>query len=1351
MIGSQLGAKRSNFVQSTVHRFIVISVVSILMGSSMGPLIAAPTEDTGRVSSSRNRAQDLPIIIDSDTELKDLALLEGWPGNGSSERPFTIEGMTIEGEGVGYCIYLGNVSAHVLIRGNTLMNATGVPGPFKWSCISLNNVSNGRVEENEILGSGSYGVHALGSSVNISRNNISHVAVGVLLERSEGRVVDNKLENISDTGIRILECESTTIRANTVIGFDSYPKGIMGYKSHNNRIEANLVSNVGTGIHLYISHHNFIWKNNISAFYDGIYLSRSDKSQVIENVVTAQKSDIMIWESEYGIFIRNELGQGGFGLDGTMYSRIEFDTHRISSSNTYCGNPVLFMANKTMKTVDAPYGQIILVNSTDIKIEDIVFPRRFGGIMAAWSERVILKNVTMKVEDPCDVTLIRCKEFEFLDSSFERAHFDVDGTQYTKVIDNEILNGSLQFHSPRFMVTGNHITTLSTYGIYSRWSGFCRIEDNIIEVMEPSQNPDDLSYSIIIDYSKYAVVNNNTLLGAPMRFEGSGLDHWNTHEFDDNNTFNGVPIRYFKNRTGVTVTEDLGQLFLANCQDFHVSNQTMDGGAYAISSGFSSRGTITRSRLTNGMYHYLNLQGCDNVSVTRNIFQGGHSRVYIYFCQDVDIENNYFQGISHGPLTLHRSYRVSVTGNGFLDIINTNSALFINTVSPSESLLTSNHFENCSNWAVHVIGTGTTAHHNFFVDCRLDDSGEPRDSQVYTSYPENEWDDGTEGNYWSDYIFWNPRATNDGITWNKPYVISSENRVQDDHPLIEFKDTVPPIAYAGSNITMAAGTPLELNGSGSIDNVGITSFRWTIGTVEKNGMKTSHTFDELGIVPVTLWVEDAAGLWDEVAITVRVIDGEPPVAKAGNDITVDQGTSVELNATNSTDNDAIKTYVWTLEYGGTTITRTRKVSSFRFDTPGEYLVTLTVTDRQGNTDNDTLVVRVLDTIPPMADAGPDIEIDEGGEAVLDGTNSSDNDRIVEHLWTMFVGNRVYQWMGPTARFSIPWSGHYEATLRVTDAYGNWDEDKCLITVNDTTSPTAHAGEDFTVNQGVIATFDSSGSSDNVAIRDWIWEFYVEGKGVELDGPYPSYVFEVVGTYIVTLVVRDGAGLWDEDDMMVTVLDTSNPVAALGVDTEFDQGETVELDGTFSTDNVEVTKWTWQIVHDKGEGTAEGAQTTYKFDFAGFYNVTLTVEDDRGNADTKSIIVRAIDTQPPTAVVPENPVRTKAGIRTLLDGSGSHDNVGVVEWNWVIQYRKRTYDLEGEKVEFKFDKGGRATITLTVKDAQGLGHHTSIDVIIEEADTEEDTGLNRMAIGAIITVIVAAVLLVLKLRLRGRET
>jgi hypothetical protein len=216
-----------------------------------------------------------------------------------------------------------------------------------------------------------------------------------------------------------------------------------------------------------------------------------------------------------------------------------------------------------------------------------------------------------------------------------------------------------------------------------------------------------------------------------------------------------------------------------------------------------------------------------------------------------------------------------------------------------------------------------------------------------------------------------------------------------------------------------------------------------------------------------------------------------------------------------------------------------------------------------------------------------------------------------------------------------------------------------------------------------------------------------------------------------------------------VRDVTPPVAIISMEYLIDQGDTVELNGSSSTDDVEVTQWKWNITHEKGNRSLSGQAVQFTFEHAGVYNVTLVVRDLRWNEGEETVQVRALDTEPPVAVPPVNPLVTRVGTVTVLDGSRSHDNVGIVAYSWQVQFRKHTYDLSGDGAEFKFKDPGQGVITLVVEDAAGLQHSTSFNVIVEPADEPVEEGLGWTAMVAIAVVVVAVVVAVmLWLRRRG---
>ncbi|MFW6376148.1 MAG: PKD domain-containing protein, partial [Thermoplasmatota archaeon] len=111
-------------------------------------------------------------------------------------------------------------------------------------------------------------------------------------------------------------------------------------------------------------------------------------------------------------------------------------------------------------------------------------------------------------------------------------------------------------------------------------------------------------------------------------------------------------------------------------------------------------------------------------------------------------------------------------------------------------------------------------------------------------------------------------------------------------------------------------------------------------------------------------------------------------------------------------------------------------------------------------------------------------------------------------------------------------GDHTAEVKAVAKSNNYDIDSIEFTVEeDTTPPTADAGEDRTVKVDEEVTFDASDSSDNREITSWEWDF---DDGTTANGETVNHKFDEKGTYEVTLKVTDEAGNTDMDTVTVTV-------------------------------------------------------------------------------------------------------------------------------------------------------------------------------------------------------------------------
>lgn len=238
-------------------------------------------------------------------------------------------------------------------------------------------------------------------------------------------------------------------------------------------------------------------------------------------------------------------------------------------------------------------------------------------------------------------------------------------------------------------------------------------------------------------------------------------------------------------------------------------------------------------------------------------------------------------------------------------------------------------------------------------------------------------------------------------------------------------DITDPVADAGDDIDIEVGATTAFNGSGSTDNWGIVVYTWSFvyegSNVKLTGAKSTYQFDVAGEYEVTLMVTDVATNFGTDTLSVNVTsievpDTEDPVADAGPDQTVEEGTKVEFDGSGSTDNDGISNYTWTFTYDGEIIRLYGETPSFMFDTPGNYIVTLAVLDFAvpTNTDSDIFRVNVTE-IPPEVDADgdgmdDDWENDHGlnSSDPTDATDDPDSDDL-ENLEEFEAGTHPQDW------------------------------------------------------------------------------------------------------------------------------------------------------------------------------------------------------------------------------------------------------------------------------------------------------------------------------------------------------
>ena len=163
-----------------------------------------------------------------------------------------------------------------------------------------------------------------------------------------------------------------------------------------------------------------------------------------------------------------------------------------------------------------------------------------------------------------------------------------------------------------------------------------------------------------------------------------------------------------------------------------------------------------------------------------------------------------------------------------------------------------------------------------------------------------------------------------------------------------------------------------LDGGASVDPESNTplTYAWDFGDgTNGSGVAPIHTYGSDNVYTVTLIVTDALGAASAPATTTATIANLAPTVNAGPDVPVSPGAIFGLSASFSDPgaNDGPWTYVidWgdgTTETGNVATQGASIAAGHPYATTGQYVVQLTVTDKDGGSGSDALTVTVAEPV-----------------------------------------------------------------------------------------------------------------------------------------------------------------------------------------------------------------------------------------------------------------------------------------------------------------------------------------------------------------------------------------------------
>ena len=478
------------------------------------------------------------------------------------------------------------------------------------------------------------------------------------------------------------------------------------------------------------------------------------------------------------------------------------------------------------------------------------------------------------------------------------------------------------------------------------------------------------------------------------------------------------------------------------------------------------------------------------------------------------------------------------------------------------------------------------------------------------------------------------------------------------------------------------------------------SFKWIFSDdTVLNGPAVVKEYDKTGHFKERLEVLDNSGqIGNGSAKTLDVFVKHPPVARIKAPAIVGTGESVLFNAdTSSSEAADISHFNWHFNDGftaqGPKVTRV-------FEHPGDYLVSLTVTDDSGHPcDNGTIEIPIRVNAQPVAEAGPDRRMDVGSRLSFDAGKSYDTDgKIVSYHWDMGDGTKLD---GASVGHTFEAPGTYDVALTVEDDAGVSNSeatDTAQVIVN--APPVPVAGDDLSVATGEVITFDGSRSRDpDGQLISYRWDL---GDGTSANGEKITYAFAEPGTYQVRLSVTDDSGTKTRgrsDTLSVRV--NAPPVAVAGNDQVVTESS-VQFDKSGSSDaDDSIADYHW----DFGDGaTGTGATPEHVYKTPGTYHVRLTVTDASDTIrNTASDTMQVVVNTPPIADAGPDLIGAP-GEELTFQGNRSIDPDGdIVAYEW--DFKDGVLET-GEIATHTFEKPGRYFVRLKVTD--NTGHAQAVD-------------------------------------------
>jgi len=272
------------------------------------------------------------------------------------------------------------------------------------------------------------------------------------------------------------------------------------------------------------------------------------------------------------------------------------------------------------------------------------------------------------------------------------------------------------------------------------------------------------------------------------------------NDIDTTNMVNGKPVYYWVNQQNRAVPSDAGCVALVNCTNILVQNLNISNNRQGILLASTMNSTIMENQITEN-YCGIQLEGCTEISITGNSITNSGLGLQFYGSSYNTVSGNNIENNRASGIFLHSSTSNSINKNNLAKnedgIQIDNSESYQDGGNYDNQIVGNNITENIYGIRIKGSESDNTFYHNNFIS-NTKQVHDEASSLLSSDSTLRTWDNGVEGNYWSDYV--GKDINHDGIgdiqyTINRTYTTSvylngvyvdpgSYTIIRDRYPLI---------------------------------------------------------------------------------------------------------------------------------------------------------------------------------------------------------------------------------------------------------------------------------------------------------------------------------------------------------------------------------------------------------------------------------------------------------------------------------------------------------------------------------------------------------------------------------------